>query len=510
MGTLAWIGVAVGAAAAVVVLGILVLGRGSSIAASRGARFAKLSRFAAHMSASWFGARLRRVFASKQRRVHLDAAAREANAKRLAETMGNMKGAFMKLGQMVSFISDDVPPEYRAALQSLQAEAPPMEFALIRDVVETELGRPLERAFARFETAPLAAASIGQVHRATLPDGEDVVVKVQYPGVAKAIETDLANTAVMYRMIAMMYPTLEPKGVIAELRARITEELDYEYEAKNQRAFCELYDGHPYIRVPRVVDEYSTARVLTSEYVAGRRFGDIESASQADRDYYGEILYRFVFGSSLMFRVFNGDPHPGNYLFDDDGKMVFLDFGCTKYFPEQMVRDWRKLLAAHLSGDVKGFKEHATALGFVPPNTKLTAEGLYEYFGYFYEPFRSDRSFTFNKEWSGKSFRMVFKPDGEFAGFDKQLNMPPDFVFVNRIQWGVVSVLSMLEATGNWHRIEREYVFGDPPATEMGEEIAAWRADWLARRSLTGCDVYVTAEGVVSDGNRPENAPLSA
>ena len=169
------------------------------------------------------------------------------------------------------------------ALASLQASAPPMDFALLRAVAEEELGRPLERAFARFDDKPLASASIGQVHRATLPSGEEVAVKIQYPGVADAIRADLGNAALLYRLISPMYPGVDTRSVVDELRGRIIEELDYAREADNQRTFASLYEGHPFIRIPRVHASHSTARVLTTEFVDGRRFADVCADDEATR-----------------------------------------------------------------------------------------------------------------------------------------------------------------------------------------------------------------------------------
>lgn len=507
MSVWAWIGIGFGALAALMLLAVLLLGRGSRLPSWRGARMARLSRLLAGISASWLGARVRRLFAGAERKERIDAAQREANARRVAQTMGNMKGAFMKLGQMVSFVSDDIPVEYRTMLQTLQAEAPPMDFALIRDVLESELDRPLERAFAQFDEEPIAAASIGQVHRARLPSGEDVAVKVQYPGVAGAIQADLNNVAVLYRMVGLMYPKLDPKPVVAEFRARISEELDYVREANNQSAFHDLYRDHPCIRVPAVVPAYSTARVLTSEFVHGKRFESILELDEADRDRYGEILFRFVFGSIVRFRGFNGDPHPGNYLFDDDGRIVFLDFGCTKYFPDQMLRNWRKLVRAHFDGDRAAFHHLATQLEFLAGDTNISADLIYDYFSYFYESFRIDREFTFTREYNAESFRMIFKPEGRFEGMQKELNMPGDFVFVNRIQWGVISILGTLGATGNWHRIQREFLYGDEPSTDLAHEIAEWRSGWMQRRGAAGRDVYLTANGL--ENREPGDEPVA-
>jgi predicted unusual protein kinase regulating ubiquinone biosynthesis (AarF/ABC1/UbiB family) len=456
--------------------------RGGRVQGSRALRLVHMGRLSARLSTSWLGARVRRVFASPERRRHLDAARRRQAAEAVAETMGHMKGAFMKLGQMLSFVSDEVPEELRAALAALQASAPPMDFALLRAVAEEELGRPLERAFARFDERPLASASIGQVHRATLPTGEEVAVKIQYPGVADAIRADLGNAEMLYRMISPLYPGVDTRSVVDELRGRIVEELDYAREADNQRAFHDLYDAHPFIRIPRVHASHSTARVLTSEFVDGRRFADVLGDDEAMRTRYGEILFRFVFGSIVRHGMFNGDPHPGNYLFDGDGRVVFLDFGCVKYFPSEMLTNWRALVKAHLTGDRAAFARQLVTLTFLPSTDGLDLDVLFDYFGYFYEPIQEDREFVFTREYNARSFKQVFKPDGSAAGLSKKLNMPRDFVFVNRIQWGVHSVLAHLGARGNFHRIERELLFGDPPSTELGHADAAWRARYESRR----------------------------
>jgi predicted unusual protein kinase regulating ubiquinone biosynthesis (AarF/ABC1/UbiB family) len=436
--------------------------------AGRFARLLQVGRLVAALSTSWAGAQVRRLFAGAEGRKRIDADQRRASAARVAETMGQMKGVFMKLGQMMSFITDDVAPEYRQALTALQASAPPMDFALVRDAAERELGRPLERAFARFDPVPLAAASIGQVHRAQLPTGEEVVVKIQYPGVAEAISGDLSNVAVLYRMMGLFFPGMEPGPMTEEVRARISEELDYALEARNQQAFHERYLGHPFIRVPRVFASHSSARVLTSEYVAGRTFAEVLDDPPEDRARWGEILYRFVFSSIWRNGAFNGDPHPGNYLFDADGRVVFLDFGCIKYFPGLMRERWRSLLVAHLAGDRAGFRALLVELSFFKADSSLDADSLYDWFGTFYEPFHQDRPFTYTREQNARTLSVVFKPTGKAAELAKQLNLPPDFVFVNRIQWGVESILAQLGASANWHRIQRELLFDDAPSTELG------------------------------------------
>jgi predicted unusual protein kinase regulating ubiquinone biosynthesis (AarF/ABC1/UbiB family) len=457
--------------AVVLAMGLaLVVGRRrAGVPSARAGRLARMGHLGARLSASAVGATLRRWLAPPERRAQLDEERRKADAALVARTMGEMKGALMKLGQMLSFVNEDLPAEYRAALASLQAQAPPMDFPLLRDVAERELGRPLERAYARFDDAPLASASIGQVHRAQLPDGREVVVKIQYPGVAAAIQADLDNAAVLYRFVGMMYPALDPKPVVDELRGRITEELDYAREAENQERFATRWAGHPAVHVPHVVRSHSSARVLTSELATGLRFAEAEKAPQELRNRWAEVLYRFVFSSIIRAGMFNGDPHPGNYLFKEDGGVTFLDFGCVKYFPAPMLRDWMELVRAHFTGDPAQFRERLVTLGFIKPEAPVAADLLYRYFGFFYEPFARDRVFTFTKDYTAKSLRMVFAPDGEFSGMTKHMNMPADFVFVNRIQWGIYSILTRLGATANFHRIHREYLYGEPPSTPLGE-----------------------------------------
>ena len=307
-------------------------------------RLATLGRLGSGLTGSLALAKLRGLFAREARRKALLEAHHAESAKRVLATMGQMKGAIMKLGQMASYVSGDVPEEYRALLASLQAQAPALGFDAIRVEVERELGDRIDALFRELECEPLAAASIGQVHRGVLRDGREVAVKVQYPGVDEAIRADLANAGWLYAAVGAIYKNLDPGPLVEELRGRLLEELDYESEARNQRAFAELYAGNPWVRVPGVITSHSTRRVLTSELVRGRDFAWLRAQPDALRQRAAEVLYRFVWGSMFRHRAFNGDPHPGNYLFHADGAVTFLDFGCVKYFAEPVARGmllWR-------------------------------------------------------------------------------------------------------------------------------------------------------------------------
>jgi predicted unusual protein kinase regulating ubiquinone biosynthesis (AarF/ABC1/UbiB family) len=267
-------------------------------------------------------------------------------AEDIATTLGAMKGVLMKIGQMASYVDDGLSPAVRRTLSRLQDSVPPMSAELAAGVVTEELGLPPERAFRRWDPEPIAAASIGQVHRAITHDGRAVAVKVQYPGIVETISADLDNVALLRRMLRITAPNQDVEALVAELRERVLEELDYRREAENQRYMAAYFDGHPTIHVPQIIDELSARRVVTSELSAGARFSELATWSQPERDLAAETIYRFVFRSLYEIRAFNGDPHPGNYLFHGGGRVTFLDFGLVKHFtvPElqplvHMVRD---------------------------------------------------------------------------------------------------------------------------------------------------------------------------
>ncbi|MDX6390121.1 MAG: hypothetical protein QOJ73_1184 [Streptosporangiaceae bacterium] len=233
-------------------------------------------------------------------------------AEDVATTLGAMKGVLMKIGQMASYIDDGLSPAVRRTLSRLQDSVPPMSAELAASVVTEELGLPPERAFARWDPEPIAAASIGQVHRAITLDGRAVAVKVQYPGIAETIAADLGNVALLRRMLRVTAPSQDVDALIAELRERVLEELDYRREADNQRLLAAYFDGHPTIHVPGIIGELSTRRIVTSELATGARFAELASWPQEERDLAAETIYRFVFRSLYEVHAFNGDPHPGN------------------------------------------------------------------------------------------------------------------------------------------------------------------------------------------------------
>ena len=280
-------------------------------------------------------------------------------------------------------------------------------------------------------------------------------MKVQYPGVDDAIRADLVNTDFLFRALGLLFPGLDPKPLVEELRARLVEELDYRIEADNQRLFGDYYRGHPYIHVPAVFDEFSTGRVLTTELAIGTRFAEVEQWSQEERDLAAEAIYRFVFRSIYRLGAFNGDPHPGNYLFGGGGKVSFLDFGLVKRYTPDEVQLFQDLITAMvIDHDIAEFRT-ALEKHHVLRQTDITDEEVREYFGHFYEFVMEDRELAFTPEYASETVRLMFDPSSPYAHVAKSSNVPPAFVITQRINLGLHAVLGRLRATGELaaHRV---------------------------------------------------------
>ena len=342
------------------------------------ARTARVGGLVTGQGLRWAGMRT----ANRVRSPDRAAAARDertaALVGELVDQLSKMRGAAMKVGQLFSMIElEGLPEEQRAELESrlatLRDDVPPVPFRKLEKLMRDELGAPLGDVFASFDERAFAAASIGQVHRATTLDGDDVVVKVQYPGVAEAVGSDLRSATLLLPLIRRLAPGLDAKGLFAELRERIGEELDYELEAQNQRRVERLFRGHPFIRVPRVRTDLSTTRVLVSEYVEGERFEAVRARDQAERDRYGEIVFRFYFGLLYRHRIALGDPHPGNYLLCPDGRVAFLDYGLVRDLGAARIDAERAIALAVRDGDPAALAAALIAGGYVPAER---AEGL--------------------------------------------------------------------------------------------------------------------------------------
>ena len=411
------------------------------------------------------------------------------NAERYADTLSRSKGVLMKVGQILSFvdtsaaIGGEYGEVYRTALASLQADAEPMEPLLAAAMVESELGRPPEEIFAEFSPTPIAAASIGQVHAARLHDGTEVAVKVQYPGVADAIHDDLANTELLFTFLKIakgivpQYRNFDVRALADEIAERFREELDYGTELANHAEFAEHYRGHPFIRVPEVFPDLCGSRVLTMEMVHGRRWTEIGDADQALRDRWGAAIDRFFFGSIARFGMFNADPHPGNYLFHDDGTVTFLDFGCVKRLSPTEQRGFWEMPAAAIDNDAERLLRVCIEHGFARADDPPAADKLLAWMRQNFAAMHQPQPFTFTPEF-------VTELVGHMASMDKDVmrhvTVPKDFVFTNRIFFGLYSILGELRATADWHAIFDEDVTGHA-TTELGR----LEADFFAARNDT-------------------------
>jgi predicted unusual protein kinase regulating ubiquinone biosynthesis (AarF/ABC1/UbiB family) len=422
------------------------------------------------------------VAAGDERRQELDVAFQLRNAEDVAATLGGMKGAFMKVGQLLSFVDDGMPEHVRAALAQLQDSAPPMTPDLAAAVIRSELGAPPEAIFRSWDPMPVAAASIGQVHRAVLPDGRRVAVKVQYPGVDKTMEADLAQLDLARLIMPVMWKSLDAEAVTTELRARLTEELDYRLEAGNQRDFAAWYAGHPFIRVPAVVREMSTKRVLTTTFAEGSRFARIADWDQQQRDLAAEAIFRFVYRSLHDHLAFNGDPHPGNYLFHGDGVVSFLDFGLVKRLtPDDRTTTLAVARTAALAPDPKALRGVLERAGYFMPGAPLSDDVIARFSGMFWSYLTEDRPVTLTADWASETVRRYLFKDDEFREVDRWGAVPPQFVILQRITIGLFAILGRLNATANWRRIALEIWFGEPPATPLGESEASWQEHRPAR-----------------------------
>lgn len=403
-------------------------------------------------------------------------------AERYAELLGRSKGALMKVGQMLSFalVSPMVPTEFRAtyevALARLRSDAPPMPPELARRVIERELCRRTEVAFAEFDWEPLAAASIGQVHAARLHDGREVAVKIQYPGAAEAIRADMKNAELLATFLSLAIGGLFPRrsrldfrSTAREISARIIEELDYRLEATNQAEFADYYRGHPFIRIPEVIGALCTEHVLTQELVRGSSWKDALAAKQELRDQWAEAIHRFVYGSHYRLYFFNSDPHPGNYLFHEDGSVSFLDFGSVKRQRREQVEILIGIFRACFRDDVLGTWRASVEAGVWRSTDPVTPEEVFAYW-------RDDNELTWAEPWFqmtpdcvARGIERRYSPTGPSANALRYITMPPEYTFLARAEIGMASGIAQLRAANNWRSLAAEYCEGAAPLTEMGK-----------------------------------------
>jgi predicted unusual protein kinase regulating ubiquinone biosynthesis (AarF/ABC1/UbiB family) len=395
-----------------------------------------------------------------------------ALATQMLETFSELRGIAMKVGQMLSYVDDGLPPEMQKLLALLQRDAPPMPFDTVRTILAQELGRDPDQVFRSIEPVPLAAASIGQVHRAVLADGTAVAVKAQYPGIDKAMRSDLKNGKVGALFNRMLFVNTDVKGIMDELEERLLDECDYRKEAEYQRAFGQRFKGHPIIVVPEVHD-ISTQRVLVTTLHHGHSFYEwlATNPSAAERDRVTRAFYRFYLGSFYMDGLFNCDPHPGNYLFRDDGRIVFLDYGCCRRFNDERRRTWCTMAQAVRRDDPEEMDRVGRVIGFIPPGVEYDRAGYRTLLRYIYEPYLLDEPYDFAVHRPAKTFRSMFTENTNLF----RMNMPADSVFLNRITFGLVSLMADIGSKLNIYRHADHYFAGNDPDWPEDPVLAAAR-----------------------------------
>ncbi len=396
-------------------------------------------------------------------------------AEQIVDVLGQMKGAAMKVGQVASFIDTGAfPPEFQERMQeklaALRDSAPQVSFERMRAVIEDDLGEPLDEVFAEFDEQAVAAASIGQVYRARLHDGREVAVKAQYPGVAQAVRADLQNLGLIMRVAKRIAPGMDAKAMTKEIKERLSEELDYEHEAQSHRAIARAWRGHPFIYVPEVLTRLSSEHVLVTEWVDGIGFEEVRTLDRATRDRFGEIVFRFFFGSLYRNGHFSGDPHPGNQLLMADGRVAFLDFGMTKKLPREQIDAEIAAIRCGLEGDAERFHTLMAQLGYFDvDDERIAPEALLEQCLDAIEWYRDDREVTLDREIVSRVLVDAGDPRSRHWELMKHQTLPPETLLARRMEALTLGVLGRVEATANWHRIAREWLFGDPPATPLGE-----------------------------------------
>ena len=440
-------------------------------------RGAKLAGQTAKSAARFTGTRVK-SFADPSRAGEFVDVFHQQTAKQLVDMLGEMKGAAMKLGQLASFYEFgglEHLGTYRDALTMLQNSAPPMDPAASRRVIEEEFGSSVEDVFPGFVDDPVASASIGQVHRATLPTGEEVAVKVQYPGVDDAVRADLKNVTAMTKLAVAIAPNLDPKEVANEVRDRVLEELDYKREAKNQAMFAELFRDHPFIVVPKVYPELCRTRVITQEFLHGEPFVSAYEWSQEDKDQLGEMLYRFFYGSLNRFRVFSADPHPGNYLLLDGARVAFLDYGLVRAIESDVLTLFLELGRSVIDDDIVRGREALVGLGILNQRTP-EVDAVWEHVRMLNRPILEDGPFTVDAPVVQEMGAASLDPRSDAFQALRKLGVPGVIVTLNRMGFGVASILARLEATRNWHAIVHEFWEGRPSETQLGKEEEVWMA----------------------------------
>ncbi|QQS00070.1 MAG: AarF/ABC1/UbiB kinase family protein [Austwickia sp.] len=373
----------------------------------------------------------------------------QRTAQQLFQVLGELKGGAMKVGQALSVLEPALPEDivgpYRATLTRLQESAPPMPTRSVEKLLRDELGAHWRSTFDEFDMTPVAAASIGQVHRAIWKDGRQVAVKLQYPGAGAALLGDFRRLSQILRVTAGWVPGLDLAPLVREFEGRLAEELDYALEARRQRAFAAAFSGDESVFAPDVVFQQST--VLVSEWVGGRPLADIVvSGTSAERDHASDRYLEFLFSGPQLARLLHADPHPGNFRILPDGRLGVMDFGAVGVVPDGLPPALGQALRHALDDDAEGVLGVLRAEGFVRPGIDVDPLALLDFLRPFTEPI-AEETFTFSRAWMGSQAERLRDPRQEHFGLALRLNLPPEYLLIHRVWAGGLGVLSQLGGT---------------------------------------------------------------
>jgi predicted unusual protein kinase regulating ubiquinone biosynthesis (AarF/ABC1/UbiB family) len=445
----------------------------------RGSRTLRLGQVAAGGAVRWASDRVDgRGSDEERRRRRGDRLV--ATIDSLVDQLQTMRGAAMKAGQVLSTVEfPGLDPDQNAHLQerlaSLRNDVPPVAWKQMRKVIAEDWGDSPERVLASIDDEPAAAASIGQVYRGQTTDGREVAVKVQYPGIAEAVESDMRNLRVLAPVLRRLAPGLDVKPLLAELGERIAAECDYELEASSHRRLARYWRGHPFIAVPAVDTQLSRRRVLVSEWVDGIGFHQVADQPDRVRDRYAEIVYRFFYGTARELDLALGDPHPGNYLLCDDGRVAFLDFGMLRDLPRGYLAREGVIFEAIRGDDAPKLVEAMKELGYLGGEGDWNGPLLLEHMRAMSWWLRRDDPIRLAPEdvWRG-SASLREERDGRLMEQLRSMTMPPEALLLRRMEGLLFQVASTLRARAPWGALLRELIEGHEPVGELGAEHATW------------------------------------